>query len=289
LGRGGTSDLYALGFGPMRPLDCAVIQLCSTPDVKQNLSAADQYVGEAARAGARFVSLPENAAFLQTEPTMPAPAQSLGGSIIEAFRKMASDHGVWLLVGSFPESREEDHRYYNTSVVIDGTRADAPITSTYRKLHLFDIDMKGGESQKESDWIAPGDQLTVAEIAGASVGLSICYDLRFPELYRRLTDQGARVLTVPSAFTEHTGKDHWLTLLRARAIENQSFVIAPNQFGHHGGKRRSYGKSAIIDPWGLTLALAPDRPGWAMARIDFEHQDQIREALPCLAHRNPNV
>ncbi len=273
----------------MTSLDCAVVQLCSTPDVSQNLKDAERLVGEAARAGAHFVALPENAAFLRTEPSMPAPTQSLEGNIIGAFREMAAAHGVWLLVGSFPEAREEDHRYYNTSVIIDGTRSEAPITSTYRKLHLFDIDMKGGESQKESDWIAAGDQPVVASVSGVQVGLSICYDLRFPELYRRLTDQGARALTVPSAFTEHTGKDHWLTLLRARAIENQSFVIAPNQFGHHGGKRRSYGKSAIIDPWGLTLALAPDRPSWAMARIDFDHQDLIREALPCLSHRNANV
>lgn len=273
----------------MSSLDCAVIQLCSTPDVAANLKAADLYVGQAARAGARFVALPENAAFLRTEPSMPAPTQSLEGSIVGAFREMASRHGVWLLVGSFPEARPEDHRYYNTSVVIDGTQSGAPITCTYRKLHLFDIDMKGGESQKESDWIAPGERPVVADIAGTPIGLSICYDLRFPELYRRLTDGGARALTVPSAFTEHTGKDHWLILLRARAIENQSFVIAPNQFGHHGGKRRSYGKSAIIDPWGVPLAIAPDRPGWALARIDFDHQDLIREALPCLSHRNANV
>jgi predicted amidohydrolase len=174
-------------------------------------------------------------------------------------------------------------------VVIDGTKPGAPITDTYQKLHLFDIDMKGGESQKESDWIAPGSETVVTDVLGVKVGLTICYDLRFPELYRRLTDEGARAITVPSAFTEHTGKDHWLTLLRARAIENQVFVIAPNQFGHHGGKRRSYGKSAIVDPWGVTLALAPDRPGWAMARLDFEDQDRIRQALPCLSHRNDNV
>ena len=273
----------------MNPLDCAVIQLCSTPDVEQNLRAAARFIAEAAQAGARFIALPENAAFLRTEPSMEAPTQSLEGEIVEAYRAMAKEHGVWLLVGSFAERRDGDHRYHNTSVVIDGTQPEAPISGTYRKLHLFDIDMKGGESQKESDWIAAGDTPTVTDIAGTRVGLSICYDLRFPELYRRLTDDGARVVTVPSAFTEYTGKDHWLTLLRARAIENQVFVIAPNQFGHHGGKRRSYGKSAIIDPWGVTLALAPDRPGWAMARLDFEHQDRIRASLPCLAHRNPNV
>jgi predicted amidohydrolase len=273
----------------MRALDCAVVQLCSTPDVGQNLADAGRLVAEAAGAGARFIALPENAAFLRTEPTMPAPTQSLEGEIIGTFREMAAEHGVWLLVGSFAEARIEDHRYHNTSVVIDGTKPGAPITDTYQKLHLFDIDMKGGESQKESDWIAPGSAPVVTDVLGVKVGLTICYDLRFPELYRRLTDEGARAITVPSAFTEHTGKDHWLTLLRARAIENQVFVIAPNQFGHHGGKRRSYGKSAIVDPWGVTLALAPDRPGWAMARLDFEDQDRIRQALPCLSHRNDNV
>jgi len=174
-------------------------------------------------------------------------------------------------------------------VVIDGTQPDAPITAAYRKLHLFDIDIPGGESQKESDWIVAGEELVTTPIAGVQTGLSICYDLRFPALYQRLRDRDARILTVPAAFTEFTGKDHWLLLLRARAVETQCFVVAPNQVGHHGGKRRSYGKSAIIDPWGIPLAVAPDGPGWVMARLDLAQQDRIRASLPCHAHRHPIV
>jgi predicted amidohydrolase len=236
------------------------------------------------------VATPENTAFLRTDPAAPAPSQGLDGPIVSRLREVAHDAGVWLIVGSIQEAVEgESTRYANTSLVIDGTRPDAPITCTYRKLHLFDIDIKGGESQRESDWIVRGEEIVATPIAGIQTGLSICYDLRFPALYQALVDRGARILTVPSAFTEFTGKDHWLLLLRARAIETQCFVVAPNQAGHHGGKRRSYGKSAIIDPWGIPLAIAPDGPGWVMARLDLAQQDRIRASLPCHAHRHPNV
>ena len=272
------------------PLNVAVVQLCSTQDVASNLDQATRFIREAAEAGADIVATPENTAFLRTDPTAPAPMQGLDGAIVSRLRDVARQSGVWLLVGSMQEQVEgETHRYGNTSVVIDGTHDDAPITCAYRKLHLFDIDIKGGESQKESDWIVRGDDIICTPIAGVQTGLTICYDLRFPVLYQRLRDLGARILTVPAAFTEFTGKDHWLPLLRARAIENQCFVIAPNQSGHHGGKRRSYGKSAIIDPWGIPLAVAPDGPGWVMARLDFAQQDRMREALPCHIHRHPNV
>lgn len=272
------------------PLSVAVVQLCSDQDVAKNLAAAERYILEAASAGAQVVATPENTAFLRTDPSAPAPAQDFEGAIMTKLRAIAEQAGVWLLVGSMQEKvAGESKRYGNTSVVIDGTQPGAPITCAYRKLHLFDIDIKGGETQKESDWIVRGEELVCTPIAGVPTGLTICYDLRFPTLYQALRDQGARMLTVPAAFTEFTGKDHWLPLLRARAIENQCFVIAPNQSGHHGGKRRSYGKSAIIDPWGIPLAVAPDGPGWVMARLDFEHQDRMRQALPCQEHRHPNV
>ena len=273
----------------MSALTCAVVQLCSTQDVEANLATIRRLVSEAAEAGARFIALPENAAFLRTEPEAEAPIQSLEGSIVSAIRELAADVGSWVLLGSFPEAVPGDSRYHNTSVVIDGTRAEAPITSVYRKLHLFDIDVKGGETQKESDYIVAGSEMVCADIAGITTGLSICYDLRFPQLYQKLVDQGARILTVPAAFTEFTGKDHWLTLLRARAIETQCFVVAPDQVGHHGGRRRSYGKSTIIDPWGIPLYVAPDRPGWVMAQISMEDLERTRASLPCLAHRHPAV
>ncbi|MDP6946659.1 MAG: carbon-nitrogen hydrolase family protein [Myxococcota bacterium] len=271
-------------------LACAVVQLCSTQDVEANLRTASRFIREAAAAGAQWVATPENTAFLRTDPTAPAPAQALDGPIVSRLREVAREARVWLLVGSMQEAVPgEAQRYANTSVVIDGTSPDAPITCTYRKLHLFDIDIKGGESQRESDWIVRGDEIVCTPVAGVQTGLTICYDLRFPTLYQTLVDRGARILTVPAAFTEFTGKDHWLPLLRARAIETQCFVVAPNQGGHHGGKRRSYGKSAIIDPWGITLAVAPDGPGWVMARLDLAQQDRIRASLPCHSHRHPNV
>ena len=272
------------------PVTCAVVQLCSTQDVEQNLQTAARFIREAGAAGAQIVATPENTAFLRTDPTAAAPTQTLDGPIVSRLREVARDAGVWLIIGSMQEAVPgEDTRYANTSVVIDGTQPEAPITATYRKLHLFDIDIPGGESQKESDWIVPGEEPVTTSIAGVETGLSICYDLRFPALYQRLRDRDAKILTVPAAFTEFTGKDHWLLLLRARAVETQCFVVAPNQVGHHGGKRRSYGKSAIIDPWGIPIAVAPDGPGWVMARLDLAQQARIRASLPCHAHRHPAV
>lgn len=267
----------------------AVVQLRSTEDIDANLAVIGREVREARDAGATFIALPENAPFLRTTPAGRAPMQPLDGELIGWFRELAAEVDAWLLVGSYPETGPDADHYYNTSVVIDGTRAGAPVTASYRKLHLFDIDVKGGESQRESDYIAPGDQVVCTPIAGVQVGLSICYDLRFPRLYQRLADLGAEALTVPAAFTEFTGKDHWLPLLRARAIETQTFVIAPNQWGHHGGKRRSYGKSCIIDPWGIPLVVCPDRVSHAVATVDLDHLEEIRASLPCAQHRHPAV
>lgn len=298
LGCGSARTKEAMSTPPS--LTAAVVQLTSTEDVAENLAAIGHWVGEAARAGATFIALPENACWLRVSPDAVCPKEVIplgpdgsggegSGPILTALLAVAAEHRVWLLVGSFPELSPDPRRIYNTSVLIDGTSGGARgrVAATYRKLHLFDIDVKGSESQRESDTILAGDRAVVAEVAGVPFGLSICYDLRFPELYRRLVDDGARVLTVPAAFTEFTGKDHWLVLLRARAIETQTFVIAPGQSGFHGGKRRTYGKSTIIDPWGIPLCMAGDGPGFAIARLDFASQDRIRASLPCLQHRHP--
>lgn len=258
-------------------------------DVATNFKAIETFVQEAALAGAHIIALPENAAFLHVDPTTPVVGQTLEGAIISRFRSLAERWGVWLLVGSFREKGPDEKRHYNTSVIIDGTRSGAPVTATYRKLHLFDIDIKGGEVQKESDTVAAGDRLVCSELAGIPTGLTICYDLRFPALYQGLVDLGAQILAVPAAFTEFTGKEHWLTLLRARAIENQAYVVAPNQYGDHGLKRRSFGKSVVFDPWGTPLCIAPDRPGWVMTRIDIDYLKKVRADLPCLQHRHPNI
>lgn len=273
-------------------LTAAVVQLTSTEDVDHNLETIARFVREAAHAGACVVALPENACWLRVNPDSVCPKEPIPGDgpMLTALRRIAGEAGVWLIVGSFPETSPDPCRIYNTSVVLDGSAGGlAAVVATYRKLHLFDIDISGSESQRESDTIAPGHDVVVADVAGAPMGLSICYDLRFPELYRRLVDQGARVLTVPAAFTEFTGKDHWLVLLRARAIETQTFVIAPGQSGFHGGKRRTFGKSTIIDPWGIPLCTAADGPGFAIARLDFGNQDRIRASLPCLQHRHPSL
>ena len=276
----------------MEPMTAAVVQLTSTEDVAANLEATRHWVLAAAKAGAELVTLPENAVWLRVGSDAVAPMERIDpgggadGPNLAALKGIAREAGVWLLVGSFPEAGPDARRYYNTSIMIDPHGA---VTATYRKLHLFDIDVKDGESQRESDTIARGESLVTTAVRGVMTGLSICYDLRFPMLYQRLVDAGARVLTVPAAFTEFTGKDHWLVLLRARAIETQTFVVAAGQSGFHGGKRRTFGKSTIIDPWGIPLCIAADGPGFAVARLDFAGQDRIRASLPCLQHRHPGV
>lgn len=262
----------------------AAVQLCSTEDIERNVRAAVAQIRRAADLGATLVVVPENFAFLRINHDTPQPYIGLDHPIVDQMRELAGTLGIDLVLGSVPERSAVVPKVHNTSVYIDRT---GEIVAAYRKLHLFDIDIPGSVSLRESDYITPGDTPCIAEGSCGPVGLTICYDLRFPELYRRLTVGGARILTCPAAFTLHTGKDHWLPLLRARAIENQAYVIAPGQSGRHGGKRHSYGKSTIIDPWGIPLAIAPDGVGVAVAGIDFDHQDRVREGLPCRDHRHP--
>jgi predicted amidohydrolase len=265
-------------------------QLCSTENVADNLTRSRTVVKAAADAGARLVGLPENFAYLGSDRDHKlAIAEDVddaaSGPILTAMRETARQTGVWLLLGGFPEkvaSRETPDRIGNTSLLLD---PEGAIRARYRKMHLFDVDVPGGQRFRESDSIAAGDQVVVAETPWGGLGLTICYDLRFPELYRQLGARGARMIAVPAAFTRETGKDHWHVLLRARAIENQAFVFAPAQYGFHGGKRASYGHALIVDPWGVVLAECGDREGFALAELDFEQQDTIRRNLPCLTHR----
>ncbi len=261
----------------------AVVQLCSTDDLAKNLAVAEAFVREAADRGAELVALPENVAFLRREGQPVPCAQGLDGEIVGRMADLARELGIWLLAGTFPEATA-DGRFHNTSVVLS---AAGEVAAVYRKIHLFDVDLRssGGEAYTESVHVAPGEELVVAETPFGGLGLSVCYDLRFPELYRALAAQGARFLAVPSAFTPHTGKDHWEVLLRARAIENQAFVLAPAQAGRHSAERASYGRSMIIDPWGLVLAQAADRPGVLVADCPLEDLERIRAALPSLRHR----
>jgi predicted amidohydrolase len=189
---------------------------------------------------------------------------------------------VTLLLGSLPERVPGDARVRNTSVLLG---PDGGTVAVYRKVHLFDIDLPGMEHLKESKAVVPGDEVVLADTALGLVGLSICYDLRFPELYRELVRRGARVLCVPSAFTERTGRAHWEVLLRARAIENLAYVLAPAQVGHHGGGRTSHGQAMVVDPWGAVVAQVPDGEGIALAELDFERLARLRRDLPALSHR----
>ena len=272
----------------------AVIQLSSQDDVTRNLERARALVAEAARAGAALVSLPENFAFMGEEAQKREIAESTDdgayGPITSAIVDAAREHGVWVVAGGMPEVSGDAARPYNTSLLV---APDGRIVARYRKIHLFDVDLPDGTKLLESGATRAGSEPVVAEIAarsrGASappkLGMTICYDLRFPELYRRLVDEGVRIVTVPAAFTLTTGKDHWHVLLRARAIENQVFVLAPAQHGRHPRGRTTYGKSLIVDPWGDVLAQCGEGEGIALAELDFAAQDRVRASLPCLSHR----
>jgi len=261
-----------------------VVQLTSTDDLAANLAATDRGVDQAVAQGAEFVALPESFAFLRREGLVFPCAQGLDGPIVSHLRGLAKEHGIWLLGGSFPEAIAGTARVYNTSVLID---SDGSLVAHYRKIHLFDVDLgsSGGGAYRESDTCVPGDQLVTAATPFGRIGLSICYDLRFPELYRQMADLDVYWITVPSAFAPRTGQDHWEVLLRARAIESQAFVIAPAQCGRHSEDRSSYGRSMIIDPWGIVLAQGADRPCVIVADCDLEELHRIRAAVPSLANR----
>ena len=262
----------------------AVVQMTSTPDVEHNLVRAAHWIDIAAQRGADLIALPENFGLLREESdTGPNPlATSLERNrAVELLRERARRHAVWLAGGTVPEQSPDEARVYNTSVLVDPS---GHIVASYRKIHLFDVDVPGAQL-RESRTVAPGEKVVCATTPLGRIGLSVCYDIRFPELYRALVDQGAQVLLVPSAFTVPTGKDHWEILLRARAIESQAFVLAAGQFGQHNRSRQSYGRSMVIDPWGLVLAQVPDGEGVALAELDLSRVEEVRERLPSLAHR----
>jgi deaminated glutathione amidase len=264
-------------------LGVAAVQLCSQADVGQNLARCRELVGRARARGAEVVLLPENFAFFGPEADKRKLAESLDdGPITGALCEMARENAVTVIGGGFPELSTDAARPYNTLVVIG---PDGSLSASYRKLHLFDVELGGTGSYSESKATSPGSLVVVVEVAGFKLGLSICYDLRFPELYRALSEQGAEVLLVPAAFTLHTGKDHWHVLLRARAIEAQAFVVAAAQQGTHPGDRSTYGHSLVVDPWGTVIAEASDGEGLACATLERARLEAVRRSLPSLSHR----
>ena len=262
----------------------AVCQMTSTSDTEANLAQAERLAREAAARGAAFVATPENTNYLGPHAEKVRRAEPLDGPTCGRFAALAAELRLHLLLGSFNEKAPEKGRCFNTSVLF-GPRGER--LGAYRKLHLFDVDVPGGVSFRESDTVAPGSETVVIESPIATFGLSICYDLRFGELYRALVAGGAEVLTIPSAFTAATGKAHWEVLVRARAIEGQAYVVAPGQSGRHDddGLREGHGHSMIVDPWGVVLAQVPEGPGVAVAEIDLERVARVRAAIPVSQHR----
>lgn len=261
----------------------AAIQMNSQENKELNVLKAERFIDEAVERGATLVGLPEYFNFLGSDKERLAQAEPIPGPTIERLATKAQSYGIYLHCGSIPEKGERADKVYNTNVLLN---PQGEIIAKYRKIHLFDIALAGQPSYQESATIQAGEEAVIVETDFAPIGLSICYDLRFPELYRRLAVQGAKIIFIPAAFTLYTGKDHWEVLIRARAIENQAYVIAPAQVGTHGGgKRACYGKSMIVDPWGTVLAKAPDKEGVIVADLDLDYLEKLRKELPSLTNR----
>lgn len=262
----------------------AAVQMSSQGDLDENLAAALRGVHEAADRGAGVVLLPENFAFMGDEEQKRNLAETLEGDgpIVSALRGVARERRLTVIAGGMPERSADPARPFNTCAAFG---PDGRLLARYRKVHLFDVDLADGTSYRESASTSAGDEPVTMSIDAVGVGLSVCYDLRFPELYRALSLAGVEVIVVPAAFTMLTGKDHWHVLLRARAIEAQAYVVAAAQWGKHPRGRHTFGKSCIIDPWGDIVAQASEGPGVIVASLDLDYVSRVRRGLPALTHR----
>jgi predicted amidohydrolase len=268
-----------------RELTVAAIQMSSTPNKDENLATAEQLIHAASSAGADLVALPELWSCHGLEKAYRENAEAIPGETTRFLADLARERGIYLLGGSILEAHPSSTKLHNTSTFF---RPDGEMSAVYRKVHLFDVKAPDRE-YLESGTIAPGSQIVTAKAGAATLGLSVCYDVRFPELYRLLALRGAEVIMVPAAFTLQTGKDHWELLLRARAVENQAFVVAPAQWGQKADGRWTYGRSLIVDPWGTVLAQCPDRDGFALATLDLRYLDRLRQDFPALQNRRPEA
>jgi predicted amidohydrolase len=267
----------------MRPYLAAAIQMTSVPDLDRNLVQAEDFIDLAVRQGAELVTLPENCSFLGDEEAKLAQAQAICDASESFLKKMAQRYQVTLLGGGYPVPTA-GNKVYNTALLV---APDGSELLRYEKVHLFDVNVPDGNTYRESSTVVSGQQLPGVHPSKhlGNIGLSVCYDVRFPELYRHLSQMGAEVLVVPAAFTAFTGKDHWQVLLQARAIENTCYILAPAQTGYHNSRRQSHGHAVIIDPWGIVLADAGTKPGVAIAEINPGRIAQVRQQMPALQHR----
>jgi len=260
----------------------AAVQMTSGADRARNLETAVRLVHLAADRGASLVGLPENWAFMGGAAELIAGAETLDGPTLAAVRAVARERRIHVLAGSIAERVDIPGKVANTSALIS---TDGELVASYRKIHLFDVAIPDGAHYAESETVVPGDRPVVAATELGRIGLTVCYDLRFPELYRQLSAAGAEVLSVPSAFTLYTGKDHWEVLLRARTVENQAYVLAPAQQGRHSANRLTYGNAMVVDPWGVVLARCADGEGVCVAPVSRGRLEQVRRELPALSHR----
>lgn len=262
-----------------------VIQIDSQAKMAENLKKVAELTEKAAKRGAQFITMPENINYVGTKDGKLQSAEDIPGETSNFFAELAKKHNVWLHCGSFAQKTAEGTRVYNTSIVVNPA---GEIVSSYRKIHLYDVSIKDGPSVRESDAVTPGKDIVTFDSPFGVMGLTICYDMRFPELYRILALRGAKLIFVPSNYTLFTGKDHWETILRTRAIENQCFIVAAGQCGVKPSFQ-AYGRSMVIDPWGTVLATAADGEGVFTVEIDISKVDRVREQLPSFPNRRPET
>jgi predicted amidohydrolase len=266
-------------------LSVALVQMNSGADKDQNIRDALEGIDRAAATGARLVTLPEVWTYLGPREGIRDAAETIPGTLTHQLAVRARQHGIYLHIGSINERVEGEPRLYNTTVVYDPTGEEV---ARYRKIHLFDVDLDTDTAYRESATIAPGEEIVTFDLDGVTVGLAICYDLRFPELFRILALRGAGVIVLPAAFTMATGKDHWETLIRARAIENGLYMIAPGQVGQHPPGLWCHGRSMVVDPWGVVVAQASDQPTVLTSTLDLAYVEQVRRQVPSLQNRLPD-
>lgn len=264
----------------------AAVQMNSQDQKEKNIETAERLIGIAAESGAELAVLPEMFNFLGPGEKRPEQAEAIPGPTIQTMIDKAKAHQMFIIAGSILETGPTADKVYNTSVFIS---PEGQIIARYRKIHLFDIVVEGLPPYEESASVAPGKEIVTAETPFGTVGMTICYDLRFPELYCELSNRGSQIISIPAAFTLHTGQAHWEVLIRARAIENLSYVIAAAQIGSHPVNRECYGNSMIVDPWGTVVARAPSMESVAIADIDLNYLKKVRTNLPSLTHRRDDI